>query len=230
MKAFKLEQPDRVPCILPAGMYAASHAGTNLGKVMYDYDELRRAWLKFLDEFDGDTYTGPGLVPPGRALEVLDYKLYKWPGHGLSPETLSYQAVEGEWMKADEYDALIKDPSNFWLRTYLPRVFGAFKAFTQIPPWTSFEEIATMSLVPFGLPDVQAGFQALLEAGRESHKWAGGGRGGQSDRPWQPVFPALWADWPRRPSTPSAIRCEAPRASSWTCSSARRKSTRPWPG
>lgn len=173
IKAFKLEQPDRVPCILPAGFFAAFHAGTNLGKVMYDYDEMRRAWLKFLNEFEADTYTGPGFVPPGRALEALDYKLYKWPGHGLSANTLSYQAVEGEWMKPDEYDALIKDPSNFWLRTYLPRVFGAFKPFTQLPPWTSFEEIATMSLVPFGLPDVQAGFRALLKAGRESLKWMG---------------------------------------------------------
>ena len=30
-----------------------------------------------------------------------------------------------------------------------------------------------MSLVPFGLPDVQAGLQALLEAGREALQWAG---------------------------------------------------------
>jgi uroporphyrinogen-III decarboxylase len=172
MKVFKLEEPDRVPCILPASLFAASYAGTNLGKVMYDYDEIRRAWLKFLHDFESDTYFGPVFVPPGRALEALDYKLYKWPGHGLSPETLSYQCVEGEWMKADEYDALIKDPSNFWLRIYLPRIFGAFKAFTDIPPWTSFEEIATMSLVPFGQSDVQAGFRALLKAGREAQKWS----------------------------------------------------------
>ena len=74
-------------------------------------------------------------------------------------------------MKADEYDALIRDPSDFWLRTYLPRVFGVFKAFPQLPPWTSFEEIAIQSFVPFGLPDIQAGFKALLEAGTESLKW-----------------------------------------------------------
>jgi uroporphyrinogen-III decarboxylase len=35
----------------------------------------------------------------------------------------------------------------------------------------SFQEIATMGFVPFGFPDVQASFQALLEAGRESMKW-----------------------------------------------------------
>ncbi|OGO32756.1 MAG: hypothetical protein A2Z29_07940 [Chloroflexi bacterium RBG_16_56_11] len=171
-KALQLQKPDRVPCILPAGLYAATYAGTNLHTVMYDYDEMKRAWLKLLHDFEADTYIPPALVPSGRALEAVDYKLYKWPGHGLSTNTLSYQAVEAEWMKPDEYDALINDPSDFWLRTYMPRVFGALKAFGQLPPLTSFEEIATMSFLSFGLPEVQAGFQALLEAGRETLRWA----------------------------------------------------------
>jgi len=170
-RALQVKEPDRVPCILPAGFFAAHYAGTNLHTVMYDYVELERAWLKFLREFDGDTYMGPALVPPGKALEAVDYKLYKWPGHGLSINTPSYQTVEAEWMKADEYDAFIRDPSDFWLRTYLPRVFGALGAFRDLPPLTSFEEIATGSFVPFGQRDVQAGFKALLKAGRESQKW-----------------------------------------------------------
>ena len=33
-------------------------------------------------------------------------------------------------MKADEYDLLIADPSNYWQRFYLPRVIGAME------PWT----------------------------------------------------------------------------------------------
>ncbi|MFA5308206.1 MAG: uroporphyrinogen decarboxylase family protein [Dehalococcoidales bacterium] len=171
IKAFSLQKPDRVPCILPTGFYAAAYAGTNLGTVMYDYDEMKRAWLKTLHDFDGDTYVPPALVPPGRSLDAVDYKLYKWPGHGLAKTTLSYQAVEGEWMKPGEYDALIRDPSDFWLRTYMPRVFGALKAFTQLPPLTGFEEIATQSFLPFGNPEVQAGFNALMQAGNESLKW-----------------------------------------------------------
>jgi len=138
---------------------------------MYDYGELRRAWLKFLREFDMDTYTPPSMVPPGKALEAVDYKLYKWPGHGLSLKASSYQCVEGEYMMADEYDALIKDPSNFWLRVYMPRVFGALEPFPKLPVFTSWQEIVMMSFVPFGAPDVQAAFNALLEAGRESMKW-----------------------------------------------------------
>ncbi len=172
-RAFQLKEPDRVPCILPASNFAAYYAGTDLRTVMYDYDKLSQAWLKFLHDFEADldTYIPPVMVPPGKALEAVDYKLYKWPGHGISGDTTSYQCAEAEYMKADEYDALIKDPSNFWLRTYMPRVFGALKAFPQLPPLTSFEEIAIQSFVPFGLPDVQAGFKALMEAGTESLKW-----------------------------------------------------------
>jgi len=170
-RAFQLKEPDRVPVFLPAGFFAASNAGTNLHTVMYDYAELRRAWFKFLNEFEGDTFMSPGLVPPGRALDITDYKLYRWPGHGLGNNVLSYQAVEGEYMKASEYDALINDPTDFWLRIYMPRIFGAFDGFRKIPSLMSFQEIATMGFVPFGFPDVQASFQALLEAGRESNKW-----------------------------------------------------------
>ena len=172
-KAFQLQKPDRVPCNLPVSLFAASYAGMTLHEVMYDAEKMKQAWRKFLHEFgDMDTYTGPGFVPSGKALEILDYKLYRWPGHGLSKDVLSYQCVEAEYMKADEYDDLIEDPSNFWLRTYLPRVFGAFEPLRDIPPFTSIEEIAIMSFVPYGEPDVQAAFEAILEAGRESKKWA----------------------------------------------------------
>jgi len=171
-RAFQGEKPDRVPCIVPAGNFAAYYAGADLRTVMYDYDELKRTWRKFLYEFgDSDMFFGPGMVPPGKALEAVDYKLYRWPGRGISGDTTTYQCVEGEYMKADEYDALIKDPSNFWLRIYLPRVFGAFEPLRYIPPFTTIEEIAIMSFVPYGRPDVQAAFEALLEAGRESMKW-----------------------------------------------------------
>jgi uroporphyrinogen-III decarboxylase len=168
---FRLKEPDRVPCFLPAGNFPAYYARTTLHTVMYDYDELKRAWLKFLHEFDMDTYFGPGMIPPGRVLEIVDYKLYKWPGRGLATNTTTYQCVEGEYMKTGEYDALIKDPSNFWLRTYLPRVLGAFEPFRMIPPFTTIEEIVTTSFVPYGTKDVQAALRALLKAGKESMKW-----------------------------------------------------------
>ena len=171
IKAIKLEEPDRVPVLLPAGNIPAYLAGVNLKTVMYDYDELRRAWRKFLKEFDMDTFIGPGLVLPGKVLEAIDFKLEKWPGHGLPDNLETYQFVEKEYIQADEYDKLIKDPSDFWLRTFLPRAAGAFKAFEKLPQLTSFIGIPVFYIAHFADPEVQMAYKTLMDAGNETMKW-----------------------------------------------------------
>jgi len=198
IKVIKLEEPDRVPCLLPAGLFPLYYSGITLHTAMYDYDKLCQAWRKFIRDFEMDTSTGPGMVPPGRVLEAIDYKLYKWPGHGLSSNVTSYQCVEAEYMKADEYDALIKDPSNFWLRIYMPRVFGVFEPFRRLPPFTTIEEIVIMSFVPYGSKDVQAAFRALLAAGSESVKWIKA-VGDVSREALEAGFPAIMGGFAKAP-------------------------------
>ena len=171
IKAIKLEEADRVPVLLPAGNIPAYLAGVNLKTVMYDYDELRRAWRKFLKEFDMDTFIGPGLVLPGKVLEAIDFKLEKWPGHGLPDDIETYQFVETEYIKADEYDKLIKDPSDFWLRTFLPRAAGACKGFEKLTQLTAFIGIPVFYLAHFADPDVQTTLKTLMDAGNETMRW-----------------------------------------------------------
>jgi hypothetical protein len=133
IKAIKMEEGDRVPCILPTGYFPAAYIGVNFHTVMYDYKELRRAWLTFMKDFpDMDEYAGPGLVMPGRVLDAIDNLTQKWPGHGLPKDSWYYQFVEGEYMKADEYDALMKDPTGYALRVQLPRTAGLFKPFERM--------------------------------------------------------------------------------------------------
>ncbi len=135
IKAIQLEEPDRVPVMLPTGSFPAYYAGSSFHKIMYDYDELRRAWIKFMDDFgDMDTFMGPGLIPSGRILEALDVKILKWPGHGLGKDVTMQQFVEGEYMNADEYDWLLMDPTDFNLRASLPRTTGLFEPFKKLPP------------------------------------------------------------------------------------------------
>ena len=167
----KLNKPDRVPVMYPITLFPAYYAKSNLQQVMYDYNLLRRAWLKFIDEFEMDIYAGPAVVSPGRMFDNLDYKLFYWPGHGINANASSYQFAEGEYMKADEYDALIEDPSDFWLRVYMPRIFGAFKPFQQLNPFTSIIEIPTGYFVPYTRPDVRSALKALLDAGQEVAEW-----------------------------------------------------------
>lgn len=90
IKAIKLKEPDRVPCILSAGYLPASYAGYSLKEVMYDYKKLADAWMKFNRDFQPDSFLGPGLVSPVRVLEIIGHKLHKWPGHGLTDDAKEY--------------------------------------------------------------------------------------------------------------------------------------------
>lgn len=56
--AAKMEIPDRVPCMLPAGWFPAYNAGVPLKKVMYDPELMKKVWLKYCDEYDSDTFDG----------------------------------------------------------------------------------------------------------------------------------------------------------------------------
>src|SRR3972149_7528791 len=68
IKAIKLEEPDRVPCMLPSGVFPVRYAGYTLKEVMYDFAKLKKAYLKFIAEFDMDTYTAPSLVFLGQPM------------------------------------------------------------------------------------------------------------------------------------------------------------------
>jgi hypothetical protein len=166
--------PDRVPVVLMPNLFPAFYAGFTPREVMYDYDKAYTAWKKFYLDFQPDVHGGCAGPGTGKVLDILNYKLYAWPGHGVPPEH-SYQAIEGEYMKADEYDALIQDPSYFFSNTYLPRIFGALEPFKQLPRLTDILEIVQVgpNLRPFGITNVQAAYKALLEAGSEAHTWAG---------------------------------------------------------
>jgi hypothetical protein len=172
IKAIKLEEPDRVPVMLPVEYLPAIHAGTNLKTVMYDYDELKRAWLKFLHDFEMDSFLPPSLVFPAKVLEIVDYKVQKWPGHGLPDDAPSHQFIEGEYMPAEEYDAFIKDPSDYLLRYYLPRSNGAFKAFSKLSQLTPLVAIPVGYAVQFADPEIRQAYEKLFEAGQEAMKWA----------------------------------------------------------
>jgi hypothetical protein len=82
IKAIKLEEPDRVPVMLPAGFFPAYYAGGTLKTVMYECDELKRALLKFLSDFEMDTFADPGLVLPGKMLDSPETPI----GRGPEPQ------------------------------------------------------------------------------------------------------------------------------------------------
>jgi hypothetical protein len=131
---------------------------------MYDYETSIEACKQFNEKYSEEleVFASP-YSTPGRVLDILDYKLYAWPGHGLSKEASGMQFIEGEYMTADEYDELIRDPSDFWFRKYLPRIFGAFEIFKVFQPLTNMIENVSIG---------QDTLQKMLEVGKEYQRMA----------------------------------------------------------
>jgi Uroporphyrinogen decarboxylase (URO-D) len=166
--------PDRVP-IFPFGTFFMPQlGGAGYRESMYEVDKLNKAMMNYLTEFNPDYYSSAIIIVHGAALEKLGYKLYKWPGFNL-PDKNVYQCIESEYMKPDDYATLIDDPTDFFLRTYIPRIMGALEPLKVLPTLMSVIELPMTWPLLFllGLPEVQETIQKILEAGRLSFEWAG---------------------------------------------------------
>ena len=171
IKVIKLEKPDRVPVILPAGSFPLYYSGITLKEAMHDNERLCEAYRKFFADFESDTFSGPMMVPSGKASEIIDTLTVKWPGHGLPDNTSMIQFVENEYMKADEYDLFLEDLTDFCLRRYLPRSLGALAPFANFQPTPYILGMANKFLMPAVMPEVRAAYQAIIDHGEETAKW-----------------------------------------------------------
>ena len=171
--AIQLKVPDRVPVEMSFGYFPAKYAGMPCSVVYYEPEKWLAAVKKTVVDFQPDGLFYIQALSPGKALEILDPKTSRWPGHGV-PENHGNQAIEGEWMKPDEYDLLLQDPTDFTLRMYLPRVVGAMAPFAKFPQLSAggFGFNGAMTLAEWlANPEVAAAIERLQKAGRESIEW-----------------------------------------------------------
>lgn len=169
--AIQLKVPDRVPHIPYFSYFPAKYAGITPRDAFYDYNKWKSACIKTILDFEPDMYFVAPIIP-GPVLEALDCKQVKWPGHGVSPEH-THQYRDEEYMKATEYDDFLKDPSDYAVRTYMPRIYGALDILRKLPPLRQMllgytESKLTEILVA---PECIQAFESLFKAGREMQKW-----------------------------------------------------------
>lgn len=176
--AVALKKPDRIPIAVLWDYFPARRKGISVKSVMYDPQAMFDAWVDCMLHFEPDLMENPfGGYGVGHLLEALDYQQYKWAGHGLKDDA-SWQFVELELMKADEYDHFIFDPTDFMIRRYWPRVAKSLSGLETLPPLNQ--------VIPYswGLnaaavlyaPAVEAARNAMAAAGQASVeilKWAG---------------------------------------------------------
>lgn len=172
IKVIKLEKPDRVPYILPAGTFPLYYAGMTLKEAMHDNERGIAAFRKFFNEFESDTFSG-GMFGSAKASEILNPLNMKWPGHGLPDDASMPQFVEGEYMKADEYDMFLDDLGDWCFRRYLPRSIGSLAPFANFSPLTFMLGMANRFVGPAVMPHVRAAYQAIIDYGIETEKTLG---------------------------------------------------------
>ncbi len=163
LDAVALRQPDRVPIYMPAGYLLAEYGGISNQRLQDDVEKYQELIEKFACEFGPDIIGPPPMRP--EVSKVVGDRMTKWPGVGL-PESGSFQFAEAEFMKADDYEAFLRDPTDWILRTYVPRAFSNLESLAELPPLGMWAD-GYFNLRSLGLcdtPGIAAAVQVLNEA------------------------------------------------------------------
>ncbi len=130
--AMELKQPDRIPIQLTISYMLAEKGGITKQELVENPAKAQDLLEKAAIEYQPDTIFGT-LPSDPRPHLLLGDRMTRWPGHGLDPNA-EFQFVESEFMKAEDYDEFLEDPSDWAVRVYLPRAFSALAGFSLLPP------------------------------------------------------------------------------------------------
>ncbi len=191
---YNVREPDRVPCNLPLGDLPLTMFGCNTYTAMYEPAKAMEACMKFNQKYAADLETWAGFFGmPGKILDILDYKLYSWPGHGLPKNASGIQFIENEYMRSDEYDHLLLDPTDFFIRKYFPRAFGICESFNLLQPMTNMTEVIMViqHLAPLADPKVLYSLQKLIDIGKAIQEMRQPMRGPRMPTPAEMGYPSM---------------------------------------
>ncbi|HEX9075162.1 MAG TPA: uroporphyrinogen decarboxylase family protein [Anaerolineae bacterium] len=130
LDAAALKRPDRIPIMLPFGYMLARLGGITVHELENDPARSQAILEQAAQRYGADMVGGNAASSVPSTL--VGDRTTKWSGKDL-PATQPFQYVEGEYMKADEYDSFLNDPSDFAIRTYLPRVFTKLAGLSELP-------------------------------------------------------------------------------------------------
>jgi uroporphyrinogen-III decarboxylase len=169
-EALQLKQPDRIPIVLGPGYMLAEMYGVTRQEQHENGETEIQMLLKAAQHFQPDSIMGV-FNNPASSYAIGGDVMVKFPGHGLDANG-SFQFVEGEYMKAEDYDAFIEDPADWSIRKYWPRVFPELAGLGMLPP-LGMAAFGTYNLYNLGIlqaPPVAHAIQMLLKAGEAQAK------------------------------------------------------------
>lgn len=125
LTALRNEKPDQVPIRPFVAEYTATYAGLTCQDVTHDYNKAFAAVRKCAADFDWDAVVANMVYVWTGLTQAIGLKYYGVPGIDVPADT-GFQYKEPDeksaFMKADEYDQLIDDPTAFLYNVWLPRV------------------------------------------------------------------------------------------------------------
>ncbi|MBI4967228.1 MAG: hypothetical protein HZC25_03825 [Rhodospirillales bacterium] len=169
-----LKRTDRMPVVLYATFWLAKYGGVSHKSLMYDYESTKAICERAVLEFDPDFTNNLVLFTAmGPMMEAMGLKTLQWPGHGVA-EDMPYQYLEYEYMKAADYPEFLHDPTNYYLKKFLPQVAEVFEGFVHLPPFPTMSGLRVMSTIrAFANPALKASLTRLMAAADEVERFGG---------------------------------------------------------
>lgn len=123
--AMRNEKPDRVPIRPFVAEFTARYAGFTCQEVAHDFTKAFEAACICAADFDWDAVVANMVYVWTGLTQAIGLKYYGVPGIDVPPDTgFQYREPPEEqaFMRPEEYDGLIEDPTGFLFNVWLPRV------------------------------------------------------------------------------------------------------------
>lgn len=167
--AIALRQPDRIPIQLGFSYFLAEWGGVTKQELHENPDKaqelLEKAALYFRPDSAMGVFGGGG----PQMSRILGDRMMKWPGYGLGPND-TFQFVENDYMKAEDYDDFLLDPSDWGIRVMWPRIASKLEGLSMLPHLgTSVLGLSYGPIIPaLNNPKIIEAAMALKEAAEAS--------------------------------------------------------------
>ena len=123
--AMRNGKPDRIPIRPFVAEFTAKYAGYTIQEVTQDYQKAFAAARKCAAAFAWAAVVGNMVYVWSGLTQAIGLKYYAVPGVQVPPDS-GFQYLEPPeneaWMRPDEYDLLIADPTGYLFNVWLPRV------------------------------------------------------------------------------------------------------------
>lgn len=162
--AIALKEPDHVPICPNLGIGPYVIDGCTNRDSFYNYPRATEAivnWYKRYPMMDAAMHQP---FTSGKSNEIAGSTMIDWPGRPGTkvPDLSTYQVIEYEYMKEDEYEELMQDFTGYMLRKYIPQAYPKLAGLSSI----QFLPAIMLGTIPLGGMITPEALEAYKQLGK----------------------------------------------------------------